>query len=413
MHKTIAQNTIYQAIAKGFTAGTGFLITILIARSFGASGYGDYIKITTYIAFFYLAVDLGLNAIYLQLDKESQKFKDFFYARIIFAFLIFLIANLIVFILPYNPIQDTGFSPLVRLGIFIFSFSFFNQAIIFSTAAVFQKKLAYSRYMWAIIFGSIINLILVYLFSVLSSSLLLTIFAFVFSGFSTAFLSISLAGKKLLPISIDVEYTKKILIKAWPISVMLIFNLVYFRADTFLLALFKQSKDVGIYGLSYKFFDFLIALPLFMSNALYPLLLQSRKNFRKFNNLVKIYILVFIVSGIILVIPFWFISPLFVAIKKEYLGAVLPFRILLISLPIFFATSFLQWIFISLEKQKFLMWVYLVAAFLNIILNLIFIPSYTYIASAIITGVSETVVFVVLLVSLSNLKILSERESQR
>lgn len=411
MHKTIFNNTLYQIIAKIFTAGTGFLITILIAKSFGASGYGDFVKITSFIVFFYLAIDLGLNAIYLQVDQEMKKFKDFFYSRILIALVVFIASNLIAFILPYNPLENTGFSPMVRLGIFIFSLSFFSQAVIFSTSAVFQKELKYSRYMWAVILGSLINLALVYVFTVFNVSLLLTVFAFVFGGLSTALVSLALSGKTLFPISFDFEYIKKIIIKAWPISVMLIFNLVYFRADTFLLALFKESKDVGVYGLSYKFFDFLIALPLFLSNSLYPLLLQTKKNSRKYKSIVRIYLFVFIIFGVILVIPFWFISPLFALIKIEYLEAVLPFRILLLSLPIFFATSFLQWIFISLEKQKFLMWIYLIAAILNIVLNLIFIPSYSYLASAVITGVSEIVIFVVLLISLFNLKILSESES--
>ncbi|MCL4354873.1 oligosaccharide flippase family protein [Patescibacteria group bacterium] len=413
MHQVIAKNTFFQTIAKIFTAGTGFLITILIAKSFGAAGYGDFVKITTFTAFFYLAIDLGLNAVFLQEENGESKYKDLFYLRVLIAFITFLITNAIAFFLPYNLLLNTGFSENVKLGIFIFSFSFFSQAIILSTSALFQKKLTYFFYMLAIIIGSLINLAAVYFSTTVFSSLTTTIFALLLGGGITAFFAMIFLKKSVLPIKMDYQFSKRIIIKALPLSIMLIFNLVYFRADTFLLAFFKESKEVGIYGLSYKFFDFLIALPLFLSNSIYPLLLQNKKNFRKFNALTKTYLLVFLCAGIIFVIPFWFISPLFAMIKTEYLEAVLPFKILLLSLPIFFATSFLQWIFISLERQKFLMYIYFVSAVVNVVLNLIFIPKYSYFASAVITGISETIVFVVLLVSLFNLKIILEQEVQR
>ncbi len=412
MYKVIAKNTLYQTIAKIFTAGTGFLITILIAKSFGAAGFGEFVKITTFTAFFYLAIDLGLNAVFLQQEDSESKYKDLFYLRFLIAFLTFLITNFVAFVLPYDPILDIGFSEAVKFGIFIFSFSFFSQAIILSASALFQKRLSYYFYMLAIAIGSLVNLAAVYFSTSVLFSLTSTIFALVVGGAVAAFLSIIFLKKSILPVKIDFIFSKKILIKAMPISIMLIFNLVYFRADSFLLAFFKESKDVGIYGLSYKFFDFLIALPLFLSNSIYPLLLRNRKNFRKFNSLTKTYLLVFLCLGVLFIIPFWFVSPLFAIIKTEYLEAVLPFKILLLSLPVFFATSFLQWIFISLEKQKFLMYVYFASAVVNIVLNLIFIPKYSYLASAVITGISESIVFVVLLVSLFNLKIILEQEVQ-
>jgi O-antigen/teichoic acid export membrane protein len=194
---------------------------------------------------------------------------------------------------------------------------------------------------------------------------------------------------------------------------MLVFNLVYFRVDTILLSLLKTSNDVGVYGLSYKFFDFLIALPLFLSNSLYPFLLANKKNTRKFFLLVWNYLLIFAITGVFLIIPFLFLSPVFTFIRNDYVLSVLPFNLLLFSLPIFFVTSLLQWTLITLGKQKFLMWVYFASTIINIILNLIFIPQYSYIASAIITGVTELLVMIILGIKLFNLKILLEREIQR
>ncbi len=64
-HFTIAKNTIYQSIARTVASFIGFIITIIIARNFGITEFGDYIKITSYVAAFYLIIDFGLNAFFL------------------------------------------------------------------------------------------------------------------------------------------------------------------------------------------------------------------------------------------------------------------------------------------------------------------------------------------------------------
>jgi O-antigen/teichoic acid export membrane protein len=412
MHKKIAKNTLFQTVAKIFSSGTGFLITVLIARYFGVVGYGDFIKITSFVALFYLIVDFGINAIFLREDDKLSHFKDIFYLRLLISLGIFIVTNLISLLLPFNSVLGIGFSSPIKLGIFVFSFTLFFQSIIYSTSAVFQKELKYSLYSYSVIFGSILNLILVGGVILLKGTILEVVLSYLIGAAATAFLGIILAKKSILPFSLDLTFSKKIILSSLPLGIMLIFNLVYFRVDTILLSLLKPSTDVGVYGLSYKFFDFLIALPLFLSNSLYPFLLENKKNTRKFFVLVWNYLLIFAIIGVFLIIPFLFLSPLFAFIKKDFMLSILPFNFLLFSLPIFFVTSLLQWTLITLGRQKFLMWVYFVSTVFNIILNLIFIPQYSYLASAIITGVTELLVMIILGIALYNLKIILERDVQ-
>src|ERR1700690_648934 len=70
----VAVNTIYQLIGRAASSGSTFIISLLLAKQLGPSGYGDFSKITTYIAFFYLLVDLGLNAAFLQKSTEDAHF---------------------------------------------------------------------------------------------------------------------------------------------------------------------------------------------------------------------------------------------------------------------------------------------------------------------------------------------------
>jgi O-antigen/teichoic acid export membrane protein len=409
-HKLVAKNTSYQILARGITSFIGFLITLIIARKFGVTGFGDFTKITSYVALFYLIIDFGLNAFFLQ--YENARFKNLFYLRMLISVGIFLLLNVIAVFLPYNAVLGTGFSAAERFGIFIFSFGIFAQSIILSASAIFQKTVNYFFYMVGMVIGSVINLIVVLIFAFLNFSLIYILFGFVISSFVGAFALLIFAKEKIFPLSLDKHFATTIMKASWPLGLMLIFNLVYFRADMFLLSILKTTQDVGIYGLSYKFFDFLIALPLFLSNAIYPFLLKIKTDQKLFFKLTNKYFFVFLIASFIVIIPFWFISPLFTLVKTDFSGSILPFRILLLSLPFFFTTSFLQWVLITLGKQKYLMVIYLLSTLLNIVLNVIFIPQFSYLACATITLISEGIVFVFLLIPLLKYRIILERKGQ-
>lgn len=409
MEKTIiAKNTFYQVLARAATAFIGFLITIIIASKFGVLGFGDFVKVTSFVAIFYLIIDFGLNAFFLQ--EKTVGFKSLFYLRLALSLFVFILLNIFALFLPYSSILNSGFSDFIKFSIFVFSFNLFFQGIIISAAAKFQKNLNYYPYMVGVIIGAVINLFAVFLFVFLNFSIFYMFVAFLFSNLATALLLLYFAKEKILPPKIDIEFSKSMIIKSLPLGLMLIFNLIYFRIDILLLSFFKQSSDVGIYGLSYKFFDFLIALPLFLSNAVYPFLIKEKNDTKKLLITTKKYFFIFLTLSIIILIPFWFVSPLFELINKGFSPAIISFRILLLSLPLFFVTSLLQWVLITIEKQKFLMYAYVFTALVNIFLNIIFIPKYSYLASAWITVICEAIIFSLLSYKIFFVKKISEQE---
>ncbi len=400
-HKIILKNTLFQIAARSITSLLTFLTTLLIARNFGAIGYGDFIKITTFVGLFYLVVDFGLNAIFLQKDNEENiNFKDLFYLRLILSSLLFFIVNAISFILPFNKELGIGFSPTLRIGIFIFSFSIFLQGITLSSSVIFQRRLRFDLLLISTTIGSIITFLLTLFFIHLFQPLHIIVSAFVIGGVITSAISLFLSKEKIFPIVIRIRFIKSLITGSMSLGLMLIFNLIYFRIDIFLLSFFKSTTDVGIYGIAQRGFDFLIALPLFLSNALYPGLLQNKNNYRNTIGILIKYLYISVIFSLLLIIVFWFLSPLIILVKEDFVPAIVPFRILLISLPLFFATSILQWTLISQKQQKFLMYVYLLAGILNISLNFIFIPTGSYIASAIITDISEGIVLICLIAKL-------------
>lgn len=392
--RSVTTNTVFQIVARLISSGSSFLIALFVAREFGVNGYGELAKITAFVSFFYLFVDFGFNAIFLQMEQTFSRFADLFYLRLFMSVGLLVVVALIGVSLPYASASQIGYSPLVKLGILLFSLTLVTEGVLYSATSIFQKKLAYKNLAFSAACGAVVSLSVVGLTILLHLSLLFIVVAYVLGGVVESMCALLLTKEAVAPVRIDTQFVKDLALQTAPITLMLLLNLVYFRVDGFLLALMKSTKDVGIYDLAYKFFDFLIALPLFLSNSIYPHLLASEKNSRTPIAKVATYAGAFFGFGTLLIFPVWFATPLLVFIKHDFLASSLPLRILLLSLPVFFTTSILQWVLIAKKKQKFLLLVYTLSLVANIIGNIIFIPHYSYVASAIITDISEVFVLV-------------------
>ncbi len=84
--------------------------------------------------------------------------------------------------------------------------------------------------------------------------------------------------------------------------------------------------------------------------------------------------------------------------SSDFVGATSALRVLSLSLPFFFISSFLMWFLITHDKQKILVPIYAVSMLLNIVLNLVFIPQYGYMAAAATTLITEAFVTILLII---------------
>lgn len=387
------------------SSGTGFFITLLIASSYGLSSYSDLAKVTALSGLFYLGVDLGANAIFLQMEKGKQSFQNLLSFRLILAFLIFLLVCLIAAFLPYNSQITSGYSPFVKLGIVIFSLSFFTRAVVYSCNAVFQQTFRYKDAAKATTVGSLVTLVVVFLSVFFHAPFMWIIMGYVTGGFLEACIALLLLKKPLRFSLPPLQFSKKLFFATLPLTILLFLNLLYFRIDMIILSLFQKASAVGIYDYAYKYFDFLIALPLFLSNSLYPILLKQENNSRIQRKNISLYTITFFFLGLFLIPFIWLASPLIGFVKQDFTASVLPFQILLLSLPIFFATNILQWIFVTKKRQAFLVWVYALSLLINVVFNFLLIPQYSYVASAAITGFSEAFILLIMIIYLFRAKL--------
>lgn len=392
----VFRNAFYQMIGRGITATVTLATTVLIASNFGSVGYGDFAKVTAIVGMSALIVDFGFNALYLQENHTPVRFATFLFVRLLVAAILTAILNGVVLFLPFDAASVSGFSEVAKGGFAIFSLSLLFQAVLLCCAALFQKILRYERLTFSYGVGSLITLASV-VFVIVSRLSLPYIFASFVAGASvSAVVALFLTREKISLKSFDLGFGLRLIRKSFPLGLMLVFNVIYFRADVLLLSFLRPTSEVGVYALSYKVFEFLISIPIFLANSLYPFLLRMSKNSRSFSSLLKRYLLAFVGIAIVVVAIFWQAADYLPLIHGEFTASVVPFRLLLLFLPFFFATSLLQWGLIAKKKHYFLLSVYLVVGAVNVLLNFLLIPRFSYNAAALITGVSEAIVFLAL-----------------
>ena len=193
--------------------------------------------------------------------------------------------------------------------------------------------------------------------------------------------------------------TKKHILSIFLLFASSIASIIYISSDTTILGIIKGDYNVGLYSVSAKIYSLVkqlinallfVAIPKF-SNSIAT---GKKQIVEKQINI----LLAFLVSIIIpLVVGMITLSENIVMLVsgEEYLLASKSLQIL--SIAILFATLacfFINLILLPLGKEKIILKGTVISAFVNIILNIILIPSYGEVAAAFTTVLSEIIMFI-------------------
>jgi len=295
----------------------------------------------------------------------------------------------------------------IRLGLLILV----TQSL-YSTANIFfQVKLKYDLSTIAYICGYIVIFLLIIILSKLKIDIMWVNFSYVIGGVITFILSL-LFLKKLgvVPIfSFDKNLFKYLITSSLPIGIMFIFSQMSFKEDALMLSILKlpssyelsNTESVAIYSLAYKVFEVLLVLPTFFMNSVYPVLVLDmekgesilKKTFSK-----VIYFSLF--SGVFIGLLGIVFAPLAIRILggEGFNQSIGVLKILSGGIFIFYLTSPISWLIMTLGYQKYLPWIYFVSFFFNMVSNLIFIPKYSFYGASWITVASEFIVLILLFI---------------
>jgi O-antigen/teichoic acid export membrane protein len=217
---------------------------------------------------------------------------------------------------------------------------------------------------------------------------------FAISGFLTLVSSLLLCRQKIVRIkwSINFSFIKKSIKIALPLGILYLFSYIFVRIDTIMLSFMKGDAVVGWYNAAYNLILGFSPLPHLFMMTLLPLMsysyISSRGSLQKTYEKAFKYLLFL---GLPLSVGIFMLSNSFILFfyGEQYINSIDALKILSWDILLKFLYICAGTVLISTDKQNKMAILVVFSAFLNVILNLLLIPAYSYIGSGIATLITE------------------------
>ncbi len=370
---------------------------MFLARILGVSEFGLYTVALAYFSIISAIADFGFNR-YLIREAATDRSKvavllwNIILLRLTLTAVLFAVFAVNLYLLDTDKAR-VSLILLAALAILPQAIAFTFDAIFvglqklqFSAISLFVASLTTAGTGFVLVsqgFGSIgaVNALII-------GQVVYAVFLFIFL----------IKNEKLVLTDVKFELIKDAIKGSLPYGILGVLGLLYFRIDAILLSYIKGSFETGIYGAAYKFLESLIFIPSAFSLALFPILARSHESSP--GNLKRLYfksLKIMLLVSLVIAAGYVFILPEIIQMfLPNYLPSIGAIKILSLSIPFMFIHVPAVSILLSTDKylKPIILFSILTLSF-NIITNLIFIPSYGYIAAAWITTFSEMLSFAV------------------
>ncbi len=397
VRQTVVKNTLLQISLQFFNLLVGVYSISLIVRYLGKTAFGKYGFISSFYFFFLTFLDFGASVVALrEVSREREKAGLFlanlvtfkFFISIILAFIAITIAN----IYPFP--QDLRFAISFYSPILLFMALEFVQII-------FEADLRYEYIVLASFLWRVASLLFVILAIWLNLDLVAIVISFVLAEIIKC-LSLYVSSKKIIEIKLpvmDIKLWIKMIKSAIPIGITSILVTIIRNTDVVMLTKMKGFAEAGLYTASSRLCDISLSLPLALMGSVFPLM--SKFYHQDFNYLKRLYQKTFdilSVSGVLLTVLVLALADkvIILLFGSDFIRSVVALRILIFSALFVYLAIGAGSLLIVTDRQRINMWLYTLAALLNIILNIVLIPRLSFIGAAI-----SNVVAMLLVISLT------------
>jgi O-antigen/teichoic acid export membrane protein len=384
-----------------------FFTLIYTARYLGVEGFGILSSALALTSIFSVFMDLGLSTLTIRDVARNESLANKYVGnittiKIILSLITLGIIFLVVNISNYNP-QTTSVIYFIALYTVFTTFSMLFLA-------VFQANQKMEYQSLGTILSSIVLLagVLLAIYSKFDIIQFSTIYTIV-GALTLAYTIIVFSLKMSLPkMEFDFDKWKDLIRESWPFAITGISINIYIWIDTIILAFMQGQGAVGLYNASYKLVLVFLFIPVVFNTAIFPLMSQyyisSKYNLNiSFQKLFKMMMIVAVPLGVGTVIIANKVILFIYGV--QFIGAVIALQILIWSMVLIFARSPFERFLESSNRQLTVTKIFIIGVIFNIIFNLIFIPKFSYVAAAIITVLTDTLVLVLMIFTTKNLDI--------
>lgn len=389
--RKIAKNTTVLYIAQIITYVLGFFITVYTVRYLSVDSYGILSTALALTGIYVVFGDLGLSTLTV---REVARDESLTHKYVGNTTIMKLFLSLFTFLLTVLTVYILGYNDITIIVTYILTAAFIFNAFSSIFYSIFQsyQKMEYQSV--ATILNSVVMLIGTLL--VIYLGLDVIAFAFVYlvaNAINFIYILVTYAWKFYLPnIEMDLEFWKSTIKEALPLSITSLFAVLVFRVDSVMLSVMSGMEAVGFYSAAYRLMEALIFFPQVYTTAIFPVF--SKLYVSSINPLKGAYIKSFkyltILSLPIAVGITLLAEPIILLLfKPEYIPSILALQIVVWVLPFIFVNYIQGSLLTAMNRQVTYLKITAASLVLNVGMNLVLIPLYSYLGAAFVTVITE------------------------
>jgi O-antigen/teichoic acid export membrane protein len=394
----LAKNTLVTLASQTVYLGLGALVTILLARNLGAGQFGVLIFAINFTGIFAIGADLGLNFLIIREIARDRPLAAKYLGNVVTlkALLLIVISGLMV-----GVIVALGYPPQTTDVVYIFVLYTVFQTFITLFYSMFQ---AFERMAYQAVAVTVNGVLLLFgVIAGLTQHFDVAGFALVYLAANIVVFVISLlycTGKLAVPRpNVDWAFSKALLREALPFGLSAAFVIVYMYIDSVMLFLLQGSVATGLYSAVYRVAYAATFVPAAYFSAVYPFM--SRLHVRSPDALVRAYS-----HSFKLMLSIIFPIAVFTTLLSDrvvlfiygtgYAASVEVLQIVIWALVFAYLNYTNTTTLNSMNKQRVCTVAIFISMVLNVGLNLVLIPRFSYIGASVVTVLTEAVAFVLL-----------------
>lgn len=391
--KKYFSNTSWLLFEKAARLVLNFFVTVYVIRYLGPNEFGLYSYAISFYGLFVAFISLGLESISIRElvkypEKRDEILGSVFYTQFGGATIAISLIALTLLITSEELITSSL--------ILIISVSSFFQT--FNVIDYYFRSTVKAKYSVYVLFSSVLLVsIIKFTLMIVKAPLIYFIiayaFEFVFNAFGY-FAVYHLQKLKIVNWKFDKKIALSLLKDSYPLILSGVVVSIYMKVDQVLIKNMLDVKEVGYYAAAVRLSESWYFIPVAISNALFPAIVNAKNISRELylTRLQKLYdVLAWIAIGISIPVSFFSAEIINLLYGSRYLSSA-PILTIYIwaGAAVFLGVASSQYLVTeNLTKISFMRTSLGMIA--NVILNLILIPTYGIIGSAVATLISYTI----------------------
>jgi O-antigen/teichoic acid export membrane protein len=396
---TVAINTVYLSVSATAALFVSLGFNIFLARTIGVERFGEFSFAISFITLFSVLVEFSLDSIIVRDIARNPATAGMYYGNSIALKGLFF---LITFTLIAVVVAILGYPSQIRLLLHILSLGLFFDAVKKTCGSLFNA-VQQMRYPATLLIAERVLFTLMGLVVInLQASIVMLGVCYVAAQAIIQLISVILVRRKLgvKPEYIKYKFCKSLAQQASSFCMISIIAAAYVDIDKLFLFSMQDATAVGIYAAVYK----LVTIPTRLTNAfhkaIYPVLSKhatspDRKllaeTYRRSMQYLMLGAFPLAIGTTVLAEPI-----IRVVYGQAYISGAVTLQILIWAYVLEFFNPFFSRILFCMERQSSVLSIAVMGTCLNIVLNIVLIPRYSFAGAAIATLISASLNFILL-----------------